>query len=448
MELKELSIEKIRPNPLQPREHFDREKIQELANSISKVNLIQPIIVRPKGNYFEIISGERRWKASQIAGLKKIPAIIKSLGDDQILVESLIENVHREDLSVGEKIKALEKIRKLQGLEPNGRGLYTTLSKITGISLNSIAMWYDETNVRKKTNADVSSTVIQETRGLPEKDRIKLLKVADRKEIGGRRIRDYVSTIKISPEPIKQKLLRGQIEPERAMRLIEPITTQFEPRIYNVWNFMECDSRFGRDGYPGRIPGQIVQNVLHYFTKEGDLVVDPMGGSGTTVDVCKSMKRRFLCYDISLLRDRNDVKFHDMRFGFPQETKNCDFIFLDPPYWRLKKGHYAKESVSNLSVDGWLDFMRKLAKNCYTTVKRGGHVALLIEAFLDERVTGQFLDFPFECLQFFKNAGFTEIQRISVPISSQVKSVQDVEYAKRKKIMLDLNRDLIIFKKL
>jgi ParB/RepB/Spo0J family partition protein len=149
MEFKEIPIDKIRPNLLQPREHFDRDKLEELANSIKEVNLLQPIVVRPKGKYFEIISGERRWKAYQIAGKKKIPALIKTVDNGQLMIESLIENVHREDLSVPEKIKALEKIRKLNKIS-NNRGLYIKLSELTGISANSIAMWYDESFVRRK----------------------------------------------------------------------------------------------------------------------------------------------------------------------------------------------------------------------------------------------------------------------------------------------------------
>jgi len=91
--------------------------------------------------------------------------------------------------------------------------------------------------------------------------------------------------------------------------------------------------------------------------------------------------------------------------------------------------------------------MKKLAIDCFETVKQGGYTALVIEAFLDEKVTGKFLDLPLQCLNFFLDAGFTQIQRITVPMPSQIKSVQDVEYAKRKKILLDLNRDLIIFQR-
>jgi hypothetical protein len=225
----------------------------------------------------------------------------------------------------------------------------------------------------------------------------------------------------------------------------------FAPRLYNVWNFVGCDSRFGKEGFPGRIPGQIIQNLLYYYAKPEDLIVDPMAGSGTTFDVVQWWNHtqhanlKVLCYDLSPIR--NDIFQNDIRKGFPSESRNCDLIFLDPPYWRLQKGRYKPESVSEESLEGWLSFMLGVVKNCSITVKRGGFTALLIEAFFDEEETGKFVDLPFRCLQMFTDCDFTEVQRVVTPVTSQVKSVQDVEYAKQHRILLDLNRDLMIFRR-
>ena len=225
------------------------------------------------------------------------------------------------------------------------------------------------------------------------------------------------------------------------------------PRLYNVWNFAKRDPRLGYE-FPGNIPGQIAMNVLYYYTRQGDLVVDPMAGGGSSIDACLVMGRRCRAYDIvkewehkGVKYSRKDMIVRDLWNGFTDEAKGCDLIFLDPPYWRLQRGFYAIESVSENPLDEWRGLMRKVASDSYLTLKEGGHVGLVIEAFLDEKVTGEFLDLPFECLGWFKDAGFKQIQRVSIPMMSQIKSVQDVEYAKKKKIMLDLNRDLIIFKK-
>jgi ParB family chromosome partitioning protein len=250
--------------------------------------------------------------------------------------------------------------------------------------------------------------------------------------------------------PVEEELIVGERPPvEQGGLFTTGFEVEFKPRVYNVWNFSMCDDRFGMKSYPGRIPGQIVQNLLYYYTGENDLVVDPMAGSGTTIDVCKLMNRRHLAYDLAPARD--DIIQRDIRSGFPKEAENCQLIFLDPPYWRLQKEAYDElssgQSTSALSYEEWLRWMKGLAKECFRVVRRKGVVTLLIQPFLDERVTGKFLDFPFTCSQFFLEEGFTEIQRISVPMPSEIKSAQDVLYAKGKRIMLDLNRDLIVFTK-
>ena len=95
----EIEIEKIEPNPYQPRTEFNREAIEELAQSIRLLGLIQPITVRPiPGNRYQIISGERRFRASQRAGLKSIPAYIRKTDDQGMLEMAIVENIQREDL--------------------------------------------------------------------------------------------------------------------------------------------------------------------------------------------------------------------------------------------------------------------------------------------------------------------------------------------------------------
>jgi ParB family transcriptional regulator, chromosome partitioning protein len=94
-----LAIEKVVPNKKQPRKDFDKEALEELAQSIRSQGIIQPITVRKIDSGYEIIAGERRWRASQLAGLKEIPAIIKNVDDQKVMELALIENLQREDLN-------------------------------------------------------------------------------------------------------------------------------------------------------------------------------------------------------------------------------------------------------------------------------------------------------------------------------------------------------------
>ncbi len=101
-----LDINEIKPNATQPRKVFDEEKIRELSDSIQKHGLIQPIMVRPAKVGYEIVAGERRWRAARHANLKQIPAIIKELDEEQNMFIALIENIHRENLNPIEEARA------------------------------------------------------------------------------------------------------------------------------------------------------------------------------------------------------------------------------------------------------------------------------------------------------------------------------------------------------
>ena len=119
MTIRMLKIDRILPNPFQPRESFPKNEIQELAGTIERFGLLQPISVRKKGTTYQIISGERRWRAAQFAGLKQLPAIVKDIDDSQLMVESLIENVHRKDLEPLEKARGLAEVYRLAGIDPD-----------------------------------------------------------------------------------------------------------------------------------------------------------------------------------------------------------------------------------------------------------------------------------------------------------------------------------------
>lgn len=104
--LSEVDIDRITPNAWQPRDHFDSEHLDALAQSIRENGIIQPLVLRPFGADFQIVAGERRWRAAQLAGLKRVPAVIKSIADDRLLQVALVENIQRQDLSPLEMGKA------------------------------------------------------------------------------------------------------------------------------------------------------------------------------------------------------------------------------------------------------------------------------------------------------------------------------------------------------
>ena len=114
--LNEIDIDLIRPNPEQPRTRFTESALEELAQSIAVNGVVQPIVVRRKGEGFEIVAGERRWRAAQKAGLRKIPAAVKDVSDDKLLELALIENIQRQELNPIEEANAYRKLIDTLGL--------------------------------------------------------------------------------------------------------------------------------------------------------------------------------------------------------------------------------------------------------------------------------------------------------------------------------------------
>lgn len=105
-----IKITKIEPNREQPRKNFDEDALQELADSIKQFGLLQPILVQDRKTYYEIIAGERRWRAAKLAGLKEVPVIIRDYTEQEIVEISLIENIQREDLNPIEEALAYKRL--------------------------------------------------------------------------------------------------------------------------------------------------------------------------------------------------------------------------------------------------------------------------------------------------------------------------------------------------
>jgi ParB family chromosome partitioning protein len=130
-DLRELSVELIAPNPHQPRRHFDDQALAGLAESVKTRGLLQPILVRPKpGGTYELIAGERRWRAAQIAGLELIPALVRPRDDAESLEIALIENMAREDLNPVEEARGCAALVEELGLSREEVGLRVGRSRV------------------------------------------------------------------------------------------------------------------------------------------------------------------------------------------------------------------------------------------------------------------------------------------------------------------------------
>ena len=136
--IKEIELDKIRPSRLNPRLEVNIERLNELAESIKEVGLLEPIIVRPVDSEFEVVVGERRYRASQQAGLKRIFAIVREYSDDEVVQLNLIENIQREDLNAVEKGKVC---KYLLDECPEKYPSRTAIAEKIGVSTDAVSLW-------------------------------------------------------------------------------------------------------------------------------------------------------------------------------------------------------------------------------------------------------------------------------------------------------------------
>lgn len=106
----EVDIDRVRPNPRQPREHFKESALESMASSLRERGMLQPLVVRQEGDDYQIIAGERRWRAAQLAGLQEVPVVVRDMDDRAAIAVALIENIQRENLNPLEEARALERL--------------------------------------------------------------------------------------------------------------------------------------------------------------------------------------------------------------------------------------------------------------------------------------------------------------------------------------------------
>lgn len=154
-EVSTLPIGSLQPNPHQPRKEFQAEKLQDLADSIKAQGVLQPVLVRPlSGGKYELVAGERRLRASKMAGLKEIPVLIREMSDQESLAIALIENLQREDLNAIEEAKGYQQLQQQFGLSQE------ELAKYIGKSRSTLANAMRLLNLPASIQKDIQDNVI------------------------------------------------------------------------------------------------------------------------------------------------------------------------------------------------------------------------------------------------------------------------------------------------
>jgi len=215
-----IPINKIKPNANQPRKNFNADELKQLIESMKVNGQLTPITVSKTDNGWEIVSGERRWKAAKALKYKTIKAIEKEYSDEKSKkIESIVENIIKEDLKEEDKYKFFKSIMDTENITTLGE-----LSKKTGVSSTTLRNLFEVYETRMSLDGELktkaSSSVIFETLKLPKEEREAVIKYATKKEIGGRPVREFVKKLtSIDKEDVKKAIFEEDITIEQAERI-------------------------------------------------------------------------------------------------------------------------------------------------------------------------------------------------------------------------------------
>jgi len=212
--VQEIETDLIKPNPYQPRETFDKEKIQKLANSLKTAGLLQPIMVRPHNKGYQIALGERRWRAAQMAKLDKLPAIVREMDDKTLQVYSIVENLHREDLSSEEREKAIYEIWT-KHFKPEGKsmaemGKEIGMSDDPGYVHNHVSAYEQRKALHIKRAPDISTHDLLRVRGLDTETQKEILAKKVEGTISSRDL-DRITPVVRMAKPERQEAMMKEV---------------------------------------------------------------------------------------------------------------------------------------------------------------------------------------------------------------------------------------------
>ena len=362
----------------------------------SAVDNLPPIVVSKS---MMGVDGYHRCQAYRQEGRTEIDAEIIDIPDEEVLVEAIRRNAtHGLQLTNADK-------RRL------GAQLYPQLDidEIAGllsVHKNSVLSW---------------------TKSKREEERKEEDRIIWDMWLACETLADVGKQVGQDESTISKRILNLQKSVE--IQVLDPL------KMYNIWQFQSCDKSLGID-YPGRIPGQIVEHLLYYYTEPFDVVWDLFGGGGVTVDACKRHARRYRVFDIDPVRD--DMLQHDATEGMPKLTLKPKLIFLDPPYWKQKQGDYGNEptNLANMDADVFHNTLEKIIKE---GLKIAEYVAVIISP------TQYDWTFKDHAAEMITRVGVPH-HRISVPYSTEVHGGNYIKMAKENKQWLYLNRDLMIYR--
>lgn len=391
---------------LYPRLREDDAAIERYRTAIDNL----PPITLARGRI--LVDGFHRWQAHRREG--KTHIAVEDLGeisDSEIFNESIRRNAaHGQQLSRQDKANLASKLwQTLAHLSNAERG--AEIADLLAVSERVVRDWTKDARKYEKDQLRAKAWDLW-------------LDCQEQKVIA--------SSVAVDEATISRWLQDG-----RSAEMQPPESRQH----FDVWSFGKAD---GESSYFGKMPPQVVENLLWTYTATGDIVFDPFAGGGTTIDVGKAMGRRVWASDRKPATPTLPIHEHDITAGWPDGApRKVDFILLDPPYWQQATGRYSDDpaDLGNMTLDDFMSAWETTVKVCADHLADGGQLAYIISPSVDG---GTVVDHAFDMYRTCVDVGLRQRRRFIVTYNTQQATGQQVEWAREKKQHLKLYRDLVV----
>jgi ParB-like chromosome segregation protein Spo0J len=420
----------LKENPFSVEVYGDPDaEISDLVESIRDRGVLVPLVVAPEGDAWQVVSGHRRLACARRLGLAEVPCQVRPIPRGAARRRAVLEYNRQRRKTFSQTMREADALEALLAADADRR------------RRANLRQFEAEPEPADRRNSDGragrTDAAAARALGLGGKDLYRQARAVWRAaRTDDPRARAAVDALDAGTKSIHAAY--------KDLRRRDRFAAGFRPTPYDVWPFRH-DPAYGIP-HPGSIPAAIVAHLLHYYTAPGALVVDPMAGGGTTMDVCQAMGRRCLAYDLAPVRP--EIRQHDVKSGLTHEASGCDLVFADPPYHTMLARRYAADGLAEASLAEWIAFLQDFARHAHAALRPGGVVALLLANQTEKDLPAGFgyIDHAFLGYDALRAAGFLPERRISCPMSGAYLP-QHVRRARVEGRMLGQVRDLLVMRK-
>tara|TARA_R110000824_G_scaffold400963_2_gene610107 strand:- start:1913 stop:3187 length:1275 start_codon:yes stop_codon:yes gene_type:complete len=406
---------------LYPRFEPDPATIQKYAETI---DVLPPIEINQNN---ELIDGYHRWTAHKKQDQQEIDAIItKTQSDADMLVLAIKRNsTHGLQLNMSDKRRMARSIYNAKEIDKK------ELSQILSVSQRTVHNWVE--NIDQQRKEDQQRQITDLWLACYTQDEIsKSLNVPRRTITEKTKVLANLATLPNLPK------VHATYQEE-----------DWKPPLFNIWNFAKNANSVK---HFGNTHVGIVDNLLYTFTEPFDVIVDPFGGGGSTIDICKHRSRRYYVSDRKPVVERNDIRQHDITtdgVAGPHQWKDVKLVYLDPPYWKQAEGKYSNDAndLANMSLNKFTKTLAKLINDYSAKLHKGAYVACIISP-TQWRNKDKHIDMHDLDLINNTNSSLELVRRAICPYSTEQYNGTQVDIAKQQKLWLVLSRTLLVWRRI